>query len=275
MKIFLCHKMADSDDSFFEVKRNVRTVTVDINTSIRNCSFYKDSLDDNHNNDRQIFYIMETPYHDAFAHWVYETAIYLHLFKFDGKIVIKSTPERTYKKLFLNLYDISDEYIHWTDSDVIPEFNVCKILKSFCLNDTNPDNLLTFRSLINKFCLFLTRNVEYNKVIHHLFFPRNNLQNYAANDRTMNYQKFYQHIEGLKYEEYDTMKTRDFRDQIDLLASATSIYLDYGSSFLVNGLCCKYSKIYITGKSDQHCLYPLLGEIFKYIQTLNNVIFLD
>jgi hypothetical protein len=265
------------ESMFFDTRLNLERVSVDINTSSRTYDYHQcnDKTDED---EIRLFYIMETPFHDAFAHWVYETAIYLHLFKFDGKIILKSSPKRSYKELFLKLYGISTEYIHWTDTDQIPPNNQCKVLKSFCLNDKSTSNLVPFNILLDKFhskLFSLCENAEEltTKTLKHLFFPRNKSQNYMPNDRTMDYRLFYQHIEGKEFMEYDTQQTKDFADQFHLLESVENVYLDYGSSFLVNGMCCHDSTIYITGKSDQHLLYPLLNEIFKYIQRSNRIVF--
>jgi hypothetical protein len=268
----------DTEDEYFEVVENVRSVSVDINTSKRNYTLYDTVTTTIATKEPQLYYILETVYHDAFAHWVYETAIYLHLFKFDGKIVLRNHPERTYKKLFLSLYGISEEYIVWSNSDQIPENNnICKISKSFCLNDTNRDNIPKFNVLVDSFFNSILPETiterRKEKLLNHLFLPRNKVQNYVANDRVMNYQSFYQHISGIDYLEYDTQETKDFKEQIKLLQSAKNVYLDYGSSFLVNGLFCDNSNIYITGKSDQHLLYPLLTELFTIIQKKNIVTF--
>lgn len=269
---------SETFEFLIDTVENIRSVDIDINTSKRSYNLYPLRSSENVTKEaKQIYYIVETIYHDAFAHWVYETAIYLHLFKFDGKIILKSTPQRNYKRLFLNLYGITEQYIHWTETNIIPEANICKVLNSYCLNDKNVENIPTFNLLLDRFHSkirsILSRCNSTEKNIPNLFFSRNKAQNYVQNDRVMDYRRFYEHIEGIEYLEYDTQQTTDFEDQIKLLDSANNVYLDYGSSFLVNGMCCSESTIYITGKSDQHLIYPLLNEIFKYIQKSNTILY--
>ena len=97
--------------------------------------------------------------------------------------------------------------------------------------------------------------VSYEKTIDHLFFPRSKIEN--SSERPFDYKKVYETIGNEYYIEYDTMETTDYIDQIRLLAASKNVYLDFGSSFTVNGLFCKDSTIYLT---DTHGVMNQIDE---------------
>ena len=67
----------------FDIKRNVASIHTDVNTSTKKYEFYDETTSESESMrvDPHIFFIFETPYHSAFAHWVLESALFLPYFK--------------------------------------------------------------------------------------------------------------------------------------------------------------------------------------------------
>ena len=95
----------------------------DIETSVRKYTYYNSKADDN----AKYYFLFEVGIHDAFAHWVFESAIFLQYLKRIEKelnrkltLVIKKNPSRTYKSLFFKLFnvdnDITKEDNHYIDN---------------------------------------------------------------------------------------------------------------------------------------------------------------
>lgn len=72
-----------------------------------------------------IFLVIDTLYNEAFAHWVFESAIYLELFNslknVYPNIKLKLNAKRTFKILFCKLFNITEpDIVH-----ELPEYNTC------------------------------------------------------------------------------------------------------------------------------------------------------
>jgi hypothetical protein len=265
----------------FDIKKNVKSVTTDVNTSQKTYKFYNDSI----NNDPEIFLIIDCPYHMAFAHWIYESAIFLQYFKyFNGAcLLLNANPHRDYKLLFCKLFGINK--IRWLDNksenNDIPANNICIISRNFTLNDksrANSENhacLTLYKTIVLNFRNHIVANkFDYVKDNDHLFLPRNSTQNYAGNDRTVDYTHINALLSGKKYIEYNTSDTVDFNDQIKLVSRSKNIYLDWGSNLLVNGLFSKGSTIYCVNKMPAQLDYPFLRIVYNIIEDNNTVILL-
>ena len=139
--------------------------------------------------------------------------------------------------------------------------NICIFCDSHKLNVYNESTLemnALFSRRVDDFYNYLIKkhSISYEKTIDHLFLPRSKVEN--SGERPFDYAKVYEFIGNDSYTEYDTMNTTDYYDQIKLLSSAKNVYLDFGSSFIVNGLFCKDSTIYLT---DTH---GIIGQIDEY-----------
>ena len=279
------------DNQIFEIRKNIKSQTCNISTSELFFEYY-DS--DENNNQLAYFLLFETCMDSAFFHWIYESAIYLSYFfelksKYpELKLLVKQNPKRSYKNLFFKALNISENDIFWlTNKEIndcktvyinIPSNNICINTKPHYLNTVQIKDKNIYKELIIKFRnIILTNcNIIYplEKSIDNLFFPRSKKENYAPNDRIINYDKVYNLLKGKKYIEYDTINTTNLADQIKLLAYSQNIFLDEGASFVVNVLFCKNSKIFI---SDSHMLfknqkkyqpYPSLLEVIGNIELI-------
>ena len=247
--------------------KNVKNLFCDINNNQLTFDYHENN---NENTEPKYLFLFENPMDTAFAHWIYESSILLLQYielkeKYPNlKLLVKKNPNRKYKQLFFDALKINIDDVYYLDNKEniphdcktvykdIPINNICLVSNNYqCLNSMLDTNLLTeliknFKNTIEK---NLNININIDKNNKHLFFPRNKKENFEANDRNINYSIVNNILKNEKYIEYDTMETNNFKDQIKLLLSSENIYLDWGSSFFVNGLFCKNSNIYLS-----HCM---------------------
>jgi len=273
----------------FEVRNNVKSHSANISTSELFFEYYDES---NANNDSVSFFLLfETCFDCAFAHWIYESAVYLYYFfelKLEYpelKIFVKKNTKRSYKNLFFKALNISENDIHWIENEEshdcktvynnIPINNVCINTTPHYMNMIHIPNKDAFKELIIQFRDKIMANLNITfpaeKTIEHLFFPRSKLENNVQNDRIIIYDKVYQLLQEKQYLEYDTINTINIKDQIELLVSAQNVFLDWGSSMLVNGLFCKDSTILISCVLEYQKKYEWFSVFFE-ISMNNNFI---
>ena len=218
----------------------------------------------------------------AFAHWVFESAIFLPYVKNfpTARLLVNANPKRDYKHLFFKLFDIHADMVEYIDNvgneeniyQNIPKDNICIITRSFTLHRTSNTSLDTYMDILMKFRNLI--DVETPKYTEHLFLPRNTTQNYICNDRVIDYTKIMNLLSGKEYISYNTMETNDFKKQIKLVSGAKNIYLDYGSNFQVNGFFSKQSTIYCINKIEGQLRFPFLAAIINSIEKENTVIYI-
>ena len=281
-----------SIDNFkFNVLKNVKNEYIDTHTSTKRYDYYSHTIDSDLNT--YYFLLFETCFDGAFGHWVFESAIFLTFFEKikeqfidkNVKILVKKNSGRKYKKLFFDALDIKEEDIYYIDNkivdssdtcyDNIPVNNCCIICNIYGLNNKkySHDDISKYKILLLKFKKDIINNLkfDYNKKIQNLFLPRNKVENYAPNDRQVDYNKVYKLLENKQYIEYNTFETNKLKEQIQLLLSSENIYLDFGASFHVNGFFCKNSTINIIKFDNNSFKFPLLKLLYFYIKE-NNII---
>jgi hypothetical protein len=280
----------------FDIKKNVKDVFTDVNTGVKTYSYHEEKIyicDDETN----IFFLFEMPFHEAFAHWVFESAIFLpfvqvfiNLQNVKKKyILVNKNNERKYKNLFFNLFDIKDENIYYTDnidtytSNIsyknIPKNNICIICRNFCMNQNNITEqcIEKYTFLLEQFYDIIMKDDDnISKEIDHLFLPRSKTENYGPNDwRQYEYHKIYNMLTYKEYVEYDTINTNDFKEQIKLLQKSKNIYTNFGSSFLVNGFFSSNSNIYVINKIETHIRDYIMNRIIvSIIEKKNRIIYM-
>jgi len=272
------------DDLTFGIHQDVKTQTCNIQDSSLFFDYHNQTLK---NDNTHYFYLFETCMDSAFCHFIYESAIYLPYFvKLKSKypmlkLLVKKTPSRSYKNLFFKALNIDETDIFWLDNvdeihglkivyNNIPENNICINTMPHYLNTIKVKNAVLFNNLIlnfkNKIINNLNITLLQEKMNEHLFFPRSKLENLVVNDRTNDYSEIYKILKGKEYIEYDTINTIYLKDQIELLNSSKCIYLDWGSSFFVNGLFCNNSNIFISGSKG------LIGQLnFQGMRMIYNI----
>jgi hypothetical protein len=275
----------------FDIKKNVKNVSMDIFNGNKTYSFYEEEINESTAN---IFFLFETPIHEAFGHWVFESSIFLPYVKEFTQlnnfyVLINKNNERKYKKLFLQLFDILDKNVHYINNtktyttdicyESIPENNICIVCRNYPLNQSC-QNLTD--TMIEKYKLLLDNfyhesivNVNnISKEIEHLFLPRSKSGNFAPNDRQINYDVIYNLLKDKEYMTYDTIETNNFIDQIKFVQNSKNIYTNWGSSMLVNGFFSRNSNIYILNKDISQMAYVLLKIIVDIIEENNTVIYI-
>jgi hypothetical protein len=268
-------------DLVFEIHKNVKTQTCNIFTSEIFYEYYDSIQEDS---SISYFLLLETCFDGAFGHWIYESAIYLpYFFELKSyypelKILLKKNPKKSYKNLFLKAFNINENDIYWIDNtdydnctinySHIPNNNICINPQYQYLNTVQFKNATNFKNLVINFKNTIINNLNIiypeKKTIEYLFFARSKLENYTPNDRTVDYTNIYKLLEGKEYIEYDTINTKNLKNQIELLISSQNIYIDCGSAFLVNFLFCKNSNINIINFLDfckKYEPWPTLMEI--------------
>jgi hypothetical protein len=283
-------KTFEIDNQTFEVRNNVKLQSANISTSER---FYEYYDSDTNCESLSVFLLFESPFDCAFAHWVYESAVYLYYFFElkteypELKLLVKKNPKRSYKNLFFKALNIHENDIHWIDNEEyyhdcktiyknIPINNICINTNPHYTNTIHIQNKDAFKKLLLQFRdkIMCNLNVTFpnKKKIEHLFFPRSKLENNVPNDRIINYDHVYRILQGKSYIKYDTINTKNLKDQIELLVSSNHIFLDWGSSMLVNGLFCKNSIILISCALLYQTKYEWFDVFFQILSENNNSI---
>jgi hypothetical protein len=218
----------------------------------------------------QYYFIIDTYQNEAFAHWVFESAVYLHLFtelkqKYPTiKLALRSP--RTYKKLFLKLFNIStDDIVHNIEINNICIFpSPLSMINDKELNDKFQINARKLKETINK--MFAT---EKQKDINILFMPRQSKENFFANNRVNDSTDIQQNLksENIKHILLNTDDVTNIKIQIDTIKKAKNIIITDGSPFLVNGLFCKNANIIVLGD-----IVSQDGQTFKRYKFLKELI---
>jgi hypothetical protein len=276
----------------FDIKKNVKDVFTDIHTGNKSYTFYDEPINENK---LSIFFLFEVPFHEAFGHWVFESAVFLpfvqDFISYDNFfILVNKNNERKYKKSFFKFFNISDKNIHFIDNtethtnDVsyrnIPNNNISIVCRNFILNQVqhslNNNLIAHFTFLVINFYEIIRKDINCVKQIENLFLPRSKTENYLPNDRKIIYDSLYALLTDKEYVCYDTQETDNFIEQVIILQKSKNIYTYWGSSYFVNGFFSKDSNIYIAMNNTNYSCDNsfLLCKIIKNIIEKNNNIFL-
>jgi hypothetical protein len=236
-------------------------------------------FDGDSSSDKKYYFVIDLVHHDAFGHWVYESAIYLPLFSrlrelYPGiQLLLKE--RKRYKSMFLQFFNID-------------EADVCYSI------DTGYCNLCLFPSLIsslndNRFFTDDYKRILTNfmNIFHdyeppsastmvsydHVIMPRQTLENYKHNDR------FYPIMDNLIQKlgvgslVVNTDTLVELAEQIRLVRSAPIVILTDGSPFIVNILFCRNQSIYVVDNItlSQMNLYSKYRFIIESICHMNSI----
>jgi len=282
------------ENLIFHKETNVKEYWIDMfKHPMWNMNYYDEPIN---NNSITYILLIESNYHQAFAHWVLEMAIFLpyyHKLKeiLGGslKIFIINKPYRSYKKLFLNYFNICDDDIIYCNEELkhndynekwfkrfnvtLPKNNIC-ITVPFVLVNFLPITKCQieeddFTNRISNFQQFFNIDEIIEQDIEWLFFPRASKENYGPNDRYINYTSITNFLKDKNHIVYDTIETQNLIDQIRLVKRAKNLILDPTSSFLVNGLFCRNTNIYLS--SPKNFMDRSFELVYNYITLTNNV----
>uniref|UniRef100_A0A6C0CZC0 Uncharacterized protein n=1 Tax=viral metagenome TaxID=1070528 RepID=A0A6C0CZC0_9ZZZZ len=230
-------------------------------------------------NTNKLYFILEYNYpsRDAFAHWVYESAIYLELFiilkKRYNNLKLLLQTRHNFKKLFCNFFNISDD-------DIIYEIDTNNTNKCIfpspisSLHLKNIDTIDIYREQINRFKNYILKFMNNVKNIEYTIMPRQSKENYKGNDRNYSFTdiiNLFQNITSKTYHILNTDYIENLHTQISIVSSSKNVILSDGSALLVNNLFTHNSNILIIDKftQNQAANYPKMSLLLKYISEIN------
>ena len=203
------------------------------------------------------YFVIDLLLHDAFGHWVYESAVYLTLFKklktrhFSNlKLLLKGA--KVYKTLFLQYFNIPATDVCYK----IESGNVCVFPSPITsLNDKNCT--AAYMKIIDNFMQEFqgeSQAPKYNYVV----LPRQKLENYFGNDRKYDMTDVLASLIEKNYIIYNTDDEHLLVDQIAAVRSAPVVIVTDGSPFMVNLMFGKNQHFLIVGRvtQDQQLNYP-------------------
>jgi hypothetical protein len=219
--------------------------------------------------------------HEAFAHWVYESAIYLPIFgrlkeieKYKNIRILLNGRKR-FKTLFLNFFNIPESDVCYS---IDPDSNNTCIFPS-PISALNDNSLFSDRYMqivdrfIGIFHDYVTAPIiepQYEYTV----LPRQVLENYICNNRTYNLDFIYDFLrkESKSYCILNTDGITDLADQILSVRSSPNVVVTDGSPFLVNNMFCLNQNIYVvdTMTVGQSALYVKLKYIRDRVSAINN-----
>jgi hypothetical protein len=223
-----------------------------------------------------VYFVIDQCYNEAFAHWVYESAIYLPLFhKLKEtypllKLVLKT--EKGFKHLFCKYFNISNDDIVY---QIPKESNVCFFpspISNFNYKQPSP---ITHMYIEKLFKLFNECPSVAKDPVDYLIMPRQSKENFIGNERTVPFQALFDYFKYKRTKSHRILNTdmiTDLVDQINEVRSAKTIICHDGSALLVNGMFVQNKKIIVVGvvTPGQAVQYPQLHKILEYIYVLNN-----
>lgn len=209
-----------------------------------------------------IYLCIDTFFHEAVSHWVFESAVYLPLFldlkasNPDIKLHIKGPPKR-YKAQFCALFGIEPTY----------ELSA----GATCLFP-NPISAQNRRTLNVAFEPQLRRFIDVFRIIEtpppsidFLILPRGRAENFKPNDRTIDFGELNvaldKSVKVNTWAELNVDNINRLHEQIGYVRSAKNIVVCDGAAFFINALFAKGAIIHIIGNmtSWQSDMFPNVG----------------
>lgn len=211
----------------------------------------------------------------AFAHWVFESAIFLPYFtklkEQYPNIKVHFSIKRDFKILFCKLFNIEENEIAYTIS--FPnKFIFPKPLGSLNKKTIDPIH----RSLIYDFFIIFKKYIPTTNTIYSdIVLPRQKKENLVSNDSS---QELLYTINKFKEKKINFLILHtdyiiDIQDQIKILSQCNNITLVDGSALLVNMLFVKSKVFHVAVRhmtQGQAENYPQMAYIFECSKLLNN-----
>jgi len=230
-----------------------------------------------------IYFYIDTLFHHAFAHWVFESAIYLPLFKIlkdkYPNIKIYSKEIKSYKKILCRAFDIDDTDITSVfieNSRVL--FPTYQSFHIFLPHYTDSNDTVIdpkYKMYLNNFYNYFKKD-NIIKDIDILYLPRGNKENFCGNDRVILIQdvliEYISNLPNSMILNTDTMT--NFNEQVDILRRSKIIVLDYGSSLNVNAFFAENSNIIVLNYDIHHEIQQILNHIYNLSQARNKIVFI-
>lgn len=229
----------------------------------------------------ETYFLIDTPNHNSFGHFLFESSIYINMYKklkklFDGiKVLLVSTTK--YKLLILKHFGISENDIVSTFSTnnnvcFIPQFKQCSLNSNEYTDEFNRV-LSIIHPIYNNYKYFQTK-----KNIDIMIMPRHKVENNPPTDRIIDTSDIENHLSKLpNCNVFDTSSIDILEDQINKIKQTEILIIPDGSSLLVNGFFANNSIIIVLGFgtiNQANSEAPKIKHIHKYIAMNNIVIFI-
>lgn len=226
----------------------------------RDCHGWDVEYSENSNQgEHMTFLYIDSAQAEAFAHWVFESAFYLPVFQ---KLKEKHPQIKLLSFLNKNYMKAMYAALNITEDDVVHEIGSSNNTVFFpeCSSLAIHEHCDLYMRHLKKFYQELTGGLPTpTKTLDILYLPRGTLENFKANDRTIPCQS--QLVESLPQRfsnslVYFTDSTKNMRDQIAIVRSASIIVLDYGSNLMFNGFFAENAKVLVIGNNHRHMENP-------------------
>ena len=229
---------------------------------------------------KNIYFLLSTPFDNAFSHWVFECGIYLPLYKYlksmypEIKLYLKEF--KCYKLLFCKYFNINEDDIVYTiDSN---NSNIC--YNSSPISALNEKAISTqYMNQVDRLWDFF-KNKDNSDLVYKLnIMPRQKKENLVGNDRFVDFSKIVDLANNIKNSiivHTDEIESLD--KQIDYIRKSEIIILVDGSAFQVNGMFSYDKTIIVSGplfSIHQKRDYPKLCYFVDKVISQNSVIFTD
>jgi hypothetical protein len=220
------------------------------------------NIEENENidNKKSIYYIFDAPGEDAFAHWIYESFIFypilLKVKNLYPNVKILTTNSKKYVKSMFKFLGINLPIVSCIENKT----NTCFFSQVISLNELNNINL--YVKYVNIMINDVNEHIcKYNlEPIKLLLLPRNDKDNYSNNDRIIyGIEDIEKNVIDIGGVVMNTYQINNITLQLSTLSASEIIILDYGSSFLFNGLFCNNKKLIVLNNHSQ-----LNGQVYNF-----------
>jgi len=252
---------------------NSYTITTDYTNRFIEFSSY-----DSDGSDKKYYFVIDLVHHDAFGHWVYESAIYLPLFSrlqelYPGiRLLLKG--RKRYKTMFLDFFNIDEVDVCYSIDTGY--YNLC-IFPSLisALNDNRffTDNykriFMNFMHIFRDYESSPPPTMSYARVI----MPRQSFENYKNNDRSYPIMDDIIRRFGVGSLVVNTDELMELAEQIRRVRSAPIVILTHGSPFLVNIMFCRNQSIYVVDNitDNRNVAFCKIRFIMESICSMNSI----
>jgi hypothetical protein len=231
--------------------------------------------DENNSSIEQYYFMIDNMFNEAFAHWVYESGIYLVLFHklkniYPNIKILNCFSTRNYKKSFYDAFDIDENDIVTS----IENINNCIIFPKYTTHHDGNLGELYGKYLTNFYSILMSKIDPIIKDVDVMYFPRGTLENYSGNDRKIvNQDSIIELVKSYSNSLiYYTDNTKNIIDQINIVKKAKILIVDYGANFFVNGSFAENTHIIVLGTNIVHEYFPGCVKIFEQIKERNSTV---
>jgi len=197
------------------------------------------------------YFVIDNHLNEAFGHWVFESAIYLPIYNIlrktypSLKLVLKCP--KVYKKIFTAFFGITD-IVYTIDKT---KSNLCFFpspISSLTINDCSPTNRAQLTDFMIHFYTYKLPQQVPEEKYDFLIMPRQKRENYAPNDRIIDYSpicNFFESSKAYSYKIFHTDDVTDLNQQIRYIRNSKHIIVTDGSPLFCNMLFGTQKTFYV------------------------------